>query len=131
MTQAFQASVAAHVARYKERLEQVFKASAQDVIAEAQTPVARGGRMPVYTGFLRNSLVSGLNGSTALTGPESYVLAIAGSKLGDSVFAGWTANYARHVEYGTNGRPGRFYMRGAAQQWQQIVDRNAVALGGG
>lgn len=131
MTTAFQASVAAYIAQYKDRLERVFKASAQDVIAEAQTPVARGGRMPVDTGFLRNSMVAGLNGSTALSGADSYVLAIAGADLGDSIFAGWTANYARHVEYGAQGRAGRFYMRGAAQQWQQIVDRNAAALGGG
>lgn len=130
MAEAFEATVAAHVARYKATLERVFKASAQDVIELAQRPVAQGGRMPVDTGFLRNSLVSGLNGSTALSGANSYVVTIAGADLGDSIFAGWTANYARHVEYGARGRAGRFFMRGAAQQWQQIVDRNAAAFGG-
>lgn len=124
----FSAQVNDYVRKYKERMEAVFKQSAQDLIAEAQTPVAQGGNMPVDTGFLRNSLVSGLNGSTSLTGADSYVLAIAGAKLGDSIFAGWTANYARYVEYGARGRPGRFFMRGAAQNWQDIVTRNANEL---
>lgn len=124
----FSAQVNDYVRKYKERMEAVFKQSAQDVIAQAQTPVAQGGNMPVDTGFLRNSLVSGLNGSTSLTGADSYVLAVAGANLGDSIFAGWTANYARYQEYGPNGRPGRFFMRAAAQNWQDIVTRNANEL---
>lgn len=106
----------------------VFKQSSQDVFEIAQTPVAQGGNMPVDTGFLRNSLVSGLNGTTAMTGADGYVMTIAGAELGDTIQGYWTADYARHVEYGANGRAPRFFARNAAAQWQAIVDKNARAV---
>ena len=121
----FTAQIMAFAEDSKRRMELVVKQSAQDVGDLAQRPVAQGGNMPVDTGFLRNSLIAGLNGSTSLKGPDSYVLAIAGAELGDSIFFGWTANYARFVEYGTQGRAGRFFALNAAQQWQAIVARNA------
>lgn len=121
----FTAQIAAFAEKSKAKLELVVKQSAQDVGEIAQTPVAKGGNMPVDTGFLRNSLVAGLNGTTSLIGPDSYVLAIAGAEIGDSIFFGWTANYARPVEYGAQGRAGRFFMLNAAQQWQRIVSQNA------
>lgn len=128
MAQSFEAQVSAWVAKSQRRIEAVFKQSAQEVFSTAQKPVAQGGNMPVDTGFLRNSLISGLNGSTSLTGPDSYTLAIAQAKLGDSVFGGWTANYARPVEYGARGRQGRRFAGQAAAQWQAIVKRNAAKL---
>ena len=128
MSGAFAASLKGFKDRTLDKVEAVFKQSVQEVIADAQVPVAKGGRMPVDTGFLRNSMVSGLNGSTSLTGPDSYALVIAQAGLDDVIFAGWTAEYARHVEYGARGRPGRFYMRGAAQKWQTIVNKNAALV---
>jgi hypothetical protein len=125
---SFSAQVSAWVAKSERRIEAVFKESAQEVFSIAQTPVARGGNMPVDTGFLRNSLVSGLNGSTSLSGPDAYTLAIAQAKLGDSVFGGWTANYARYVEYGAGGRTPRRFAGSAAEQWQRIVARNSARL---
>ena len=122
---SFTAQIKAFTDRAKEKLETVVKASAQEVFSIAQTPKAQGGRMPVDTGFLRNSLVAELNGSTVAGGADAYVLAVAGMDLGDTVFAGWTAKYARHMEYGTSRTPGNFYMLAAAQQWQAIVARNA------
>ena len=121
----FTAQIAAFAEDAKRKMELVVKQSAQDVGEIAQRPVAKGGNMPIDTGFLRNSLVAGLNGTTSLSGPDAYVLAIAGAELGDTIFFGWTASYARFVEYGTQGRAGRFFMLNAAQQWPQIVARNA------
>lgn len=118
----------------KAKLELVFKASAQDVFEIAQRPKALGGNIPVDTGFLRNSFVSGLNGSTALSGPDAFVAAIASAELGDAVFGGWTAAYARRMEYGFTGtdsrgrtynQAGNHFALNAVQQWQQIVARNA------
>jgi hypothetical protein len=63
-----------------------------------------------------------------LTGPDSFVLAIAGATIGDTIEGGWTANYARHVEYGARGRQGRRFAGQAAAQWQQIVARQSAAL---
>ncbi len=101
------------------------KQSAQEVFSIAQTPKAQGGRMPVDTGFLRNSLIAELNGAQVGGGADAYTLAVAGLELGDTVFAGWTANYARFQEYGTSNMAGNFFMLNAAQQWQAIVARNA------
>lgn len=139
MATTFTAQMAAFATQTKERMELVVKQSAQDVAELAQrdrasrarrpkkgiAPAVGGGNLPVDVGFLRNSLVAGLNGSTSLKGPDSYVLAIAGMELGDSVIFGWSAEYARFVEYGANGVPGAFFALRAAQEWQQIVARNA------
>lgn len=111
--------------KVKRRMKAVVQESTQRVFAEAQTPVAKGGNMPVDTGFLRNSLTMALNGSTSLTGPESYVLSVAGMDLGDIIEGGWTANYARHVEHGSRGRAGRKFMNSAANNWTRIVDQVA------
>jgi len=124
----FTAQIKAFTDRAKEKMETVVKQSAQEVFSIAQTPKARGGRMPVDTGTLRGSLTLSLNGSTVSSGPDAYVLAVAGMELGDVIFGGWggpAAGYARHQEYGTSRMPGNFYMLSAAQQWQAIVARNA------
>lgn len=131
----FSAQVSEHVRRYKRRMEFVFKQSAQDVIGLAQAgqpsvKVTGGsfeiGAVPVDTGFLINSLTSGLNGQYGFDGKDSYLLAIAGAELGDSIQAGWTASYALDVEYGNAFMEGRFFVRANAQKWQQIVDENAA-----
>jgi len=126
--ESFSAQVNAYVSETIERSTAVFKQSAQDVIADAQTPTGKGGRMRVDTGFLRNSHVSGLNGSTSLSGADSYVLTIAGAKLGDSITGGWTADYAIPREFGARGQAPDFFARGAAQKWQQFVDANSRKL---
>lgn len=124
MTGTFTAQIESFAAKSKAKIELVFKQSAQDVFEIAQRPVAKGGRMPVDTGFLRNSFVAGLNGSTSLSGADAYALVIAGADLGDVVFGGWTAEYARHIEYGTSRMVGRHFALGAAQEWQRIVAAN-------
>lgn len=126
MAKSFSATVSGWASETEKRTEAVFKQSAQDVIEDAQLPVAKGGRMRVDTGFLRNSHVSGLNGSTALTGADSYVLTIAQAELGDVITGGWTADYAIPREFGARGQPPDFFMRGAAQKWKSIVEANAA-----
>jgi hypothetical protein len=128
MSGKFTAQINAWSEKAKRNMALVVKQSAQDVFEIAQTPVAKGGNMPVDTGFLRNSLISGLNGNGSFEGADSYVLAIAEMEMGDVMIGGWTAAYAVHQEYGTTSMAGRFYMRGAAQQWQGIVARNAAKL---
>lgn len=125
MGNSFTAEIDAFAKKSARIVELIFKASAQDVFEVAQSPKAQGGNMPVDTGFLRNSLLSSLNGQGGTKGPEGYVLAIAGAKLGDAVEGGWTANYSRHIEYGTSRMAGSFFALRAAQQWQAIVSKNA------
>lgn len=137
MVETFSAQIKDWAGRTSRNMELLFKASAQDVYSIAQTPVAQGGNMPVDTGFLRNSFVSGLNGSTALSGPDAYMLAIAGAKLGDVIFGGWTAKYAARMEFGFSGadslgrvynQEGRGFARKAAMQWPRIVQTNAAVF---
>lgn len=135
MSQSFEAQISAHVANYKNRLKAVVKNSAQHVFSVAQRPKAQGGNLPVLTGFLRGSFISGLNGSTAMTGPDVYEMVISGYELGDSIFGGWTANYALRREHGFNGydslgraynETGDQFMNKAAAEWVPTVHREAA-----
>jgi hypothetical protein len=134
MAGKFEAQVAEFARLTKEKMLLVVKQSAQDVFEIAQKPKAQGGRMPVAVGYLWNtSFVAGLNGTFTMSGGESYVLAIAGMELGDSMIGGWSAEYALRMEYGfvgedslgrTYNQPGNFYALNAAMEWQAIVARN-------
>lgn len=142
----FQAQVSDWVLQAKERIELVVKESAQEVVAEMQAPgpsVAnpsfsgdgRTGNMPVASGFLRASLMASTDApilrSVENPDPEAKYtynagqvsLVIAGAQLGQALYFTYGANYARHVEYGARGRPGRAFVRLAAQKWPQIVAR--------
>jgi hypothetical protein len=126
MTESFTAQLSAWAKKTQRRQQAILRASASDVIDLAQTPIAKGGNMPVDTGFLRNSLQSSLSGSTSLTGPDSYALVAGQMEPGDVARFGWTASYAGSVEYGTRGRPGRYFVRNAARQWPHIVKANVA-----
>ena len=91
---------------------------------------------PVDTGFLRNSFNITLNalpsiGDTGI-GLEGISGAIAGIKLTDTVYLNFTASYAMRLEYGFEGKDslgrlynqsGRFWVRGAAQNWNTYVEQ--------
>lgn len=93
----------------------------------------KGGRMPRVTGFLKNSARAQIgsmpagpreNGSETTFGENDWrggvTLVIAQMKPGDVLFMGWSAVYARKMEqkYG--------FMKGAALEWQRIVDEVAA-----
>lgn len=113
-----------------DKMRRVVRASVQDTIADAQTPVAQGGSMPVDEAFLINSLATELNGSGVATGADSFVLAIAQMEPGDVLAAGWTAEYARARHYKPEdfGQGGGHWRDKAAAKWQDTVDRNARAV---
>ena len=72
------------------------------------------------------SLARGAGGA----GPD-FAAALAGFDLGEEIVVGFTAKHARPIEYGrttSTGRvvPGRFFVRGAVQQWQRVVEANAA-----
>lgn len=128
MTKSFTASVQAFADKTAARMRDVMRESVQDMMDIAQTPKAQGGRMPVDTGFLRNSVASGLNGAFGPAGPDSYELTIAGMDLGDVARFAWTADYAIHQELGTSKMAGNHFVGSAAAQWPQIVERNAARV---
>lgn len=128
MTKSFTASVQAFADKTAAQMRDVMRESVQDVLDIAQTPKAQGGRMPVDTGFLRNSVASGLNGAFSAPGADSYELTIAGMDLGDVARFAWTADYAIHQELGTSTMAGNFFVGSAAAQWPQIVEANAARV---
>lgn len=133
----FSATVDAWVRKSKQKTEAVFKTAVQSTIDDMQTPVGAGGNMPVDTGFLRASIQASLNAPVLRQMPNpggaagfatDTSLVIAGAELGDTIYATYGANYAVYQEYGANGKPGRGFVRLAAQNWQANVNRAVAAL---
>lgn len=128
----FAASVGAFVAQSEQRMDAVFRESVQRTIEEAQTPVGKGGKMRVDTGFLRNSGAASLSGMPSGLSrprgkgdkgePQDVDAVIAGAPRGATIWFGWTANYARPREY-VDG-----FLRSAAQNWQKTVETVAAEL---
>lgn len=122
MKSKFDAQVNGWARKCERRLEAIFKESAQRVIEQAQTPVGEGGKIRIRTGFLRASGQASLTGWPS--GPSrreeglgqfDYSITIAGAKLGQTIYFGWTAEYAGFREYEDG------FMRSAAQNWGSIV----------
>jgi len=105
----------------EKRIDAVLKDATQSVVAVAQQTKAKGGRMPVDTGNLRNSLQSSVAGGASGEGKESYIMVAAGMKGGDLATFTWTAEYAAAVNNGNRGRPGAHFVEGAVDQWPAIV----------
>ena len=142
---SFSAQVNDWVKGSKARMVAVRNEAAQRTIEIMQTPVAKGGNLPVDTGFLRASLKAAIgtanfqeienDASASLTyNPEDISLIISGADISDTIEAVYTAKYARRMNYGFSGEDslGRVYNQAprlfvdlAAQQWPQIVDQVA------
>ncbi len=105
----------------RNRIDAVLKDATQSVVAVAQVTKAKGGRMPVDTGNLRNSLLSSVAGGAMGQGESSYIMVAAGMKGGDLATFTWTAEYAAAVNNGNRGRPGAHFVEGAVDQWPAIV----------
>lgn len=134
MTDVFSKAVRDFSEKTKQRIDAVFRSSAQDVAEEMVTPIYKGGNMRVKTGFLRASLRASTEAMPSIdpnarpkvdaklgSYPEStdqINLVIAGVNLDQTIFLGFTASYARPREY----RDG--FVRLAAQRWETIVDAN-------
>lgn len=131
------ASVEAWALENHRILTEIFRQSAQELMNEMQEPLKGGGHMPIETGFLRASLIVSRNGALPLMDRENPYSArnsvtfngaaaaavIATAELGDTISAGYSANYAAHQEYGTAKMAGRGFVRLAVQNWPQIVAR--------
>jgi len=122
---SFAAQVDGLVKKTERNLTAVFRESAKRVIQQAQDNV------PIDTGFLRSSLQVGINVAVPpASRPQSAPGAvpnisavIAGASLGDTITAGYTANYALFVEYGTSRMGPRRFVGRAVANWQGTVNR--------
>lgn len=133
----FMAEIDAWSRQTEQRMTAVFRQSAQTVAETVKMTRDRGGHMRVKTGFLRASLMAstsqmpGINpmAEPAENAPDnSYAedgnvtLVIAGADPGETVYLGFTANYARPREYQDG------FVRLTAQQWPQIVEASAKLI---
>lgn len=145
---SFAASIASFRDLTKTQMQAVLSESIQDVMDEAQTPVANGGRMPVDDGHLINSVVTELNGTqigtTALaedlSGSASganIALLVAGIEPGDTARIGWAAAHAMRQHEGfvgedslgrTYNQQGKHWVDGAAANWPAHIEKNAKRL---
>lgn len=137
MTNSFDAVIDKVVADTKDKMLKVVRNSIQEVVEEAQTPLAKGGKIHVDTGFLRSSGQAQLNqlpvgqteGRDRAEGemgvlPEyvvpdnaDYILpTLWKMKIGDTFYFGWTARYAQIREIYDG------FMESAVMKWKQIVD---------
>lgn len=137
MAGSFTVQMQAFRDKTKAQMRAVLGTSVQDVMEEAQLPEEDGGRIPVDTGALRNSLVSELNGAQLGQGPESYTLAASQIEPGDVARFAWVAAHALRMEHGfvgedsagrTYNQSGKHFVEGAAAQWPAIVARNVGKL---
>ena len=111
----------------------IFREAVQRVIKEMLKPRAKGGYMPVKTGFLRASLVMSKSEMPAMrdgavpaegatyTEDDSVILVIAGAELGETLYAGFVAAYARAQNYGFGTHAGYLFVEMSAQKWAEIV----------
>lgn len=128
----FEAQVGEWARKVDGAFDAVFKEAAQEIVSELNTLV------PVDTGFLRASLRASTTDMPLLTRENpgapvpddmsEIVLVIAGAEAGDVLYLGYTANYAAHVHYGANGRPGRPWVSMVAQRWESIVATKAAEV---
>lgn len=95
------------------RTHKVVKESVMRTVKQANTPKDDGGQMPVYTGFLKNSLAAnvgsmpsgpslgpilhqggGVEFRDPMGNPNSAYAAIMAWDLSGNLYVGWTAEYA-------------------------------------
>lgn len=129
---SFAAQVGSWANKVDGALEAVFKESAQELVAQLNQLVPRD------TGFLAASLMASTTAMPQMTRANpgaavpgdlgDIVLVIAGADLGDTIFLGYTANYAAHVHYGARGNAPRPWVTMVAQRWIAIVEAKAAEV---
>lgn len=131
------ADMEAIVDRTDKKMLAVVRASIADTVNEMQTPVAKGGRMRVDTGFLRASGRASLegwpsgNGQRPADAPVGQYTGVYdnydGQALnavllqmtyGDTFYWGWVANYAQYRELYDG------FMEASLQNWSRVVAFN-------
>ncbi|WP_181175716.1 HK97 gp10 family phage protein [Mesorhizobium sp. B2-3-4] len=141
---SFAAQVGDWCAKVPVALEIVFKEAAQELVSQMDqlvadeiydTPPAPGYKR---TGFLRASLMASTTAMPTLSRNNpgvpvpadlgDVILVINGADLGDTVYLGYTANYAAFVHYGAQGRTPRPWVTMVAQRWVMIVEAKAAEV---
>ncbi len=136
MAKTFTAQINEIIKLTDARITAVVRQSTQEIVDIAQKPVAKGGKMRVDTGFLRASGQMSLSGMPS--GPTrpaddakpgqyqpnnaTVLLSLGNFKLGQTIYFGWTANYAKYREIYDG------FLGAAVQQWPSIVAKNVAKV---
>ena len=130
MTKTFSASVKGWSEKAK-RNSRLIVMEASEAVYSAMTERHAGvgepggsfvtGKVPVDTGFLANSVHVEISGALVGQGTPDFMGVISGMKIGDSIEAAFTAEYAAAVNYGTAHMAGRFFVNQAVAQWPAFV----------
>lgn len=129
MADKFESTIDKFVVDTEQKMLIVARESINAVVEEAQTPVSKGGKMRVLTGFLRSTGLASLNApprgpsvgdktKTYTWNGDSIVAVLARMKLGDVFYFGWTANYAKYREVYDG------FLDSALQNFQQHVNES-------
>jgi hypothetical protein len=138
--QSFAAQVSEWVKAEQEREAAVLRTAAQMVANNVRTSVAQGGRIPVDTGNLKNSLMASTTSMPTVDQQEKQYadqsgeieLIIANLDVGETLYLGFQAAYGPRMNYGFVGEDslGRLYNQAGygfvdaeAQDWPQTVKR--------
>ncbi|MGO4641710.1 HK97 gp10 family phage protein [Mesorhizobium sp. 2RAF45] len=144
MAQSFAATVGDWCLKVPVAVEIVFKESAQELVSQLDQLLAdevyAKPQAPGYkrTGFLRASLMASTSAMPTLSRDNpgvavppdlgDVILVINGADLGDTLYLGYTANYAAFVHYGANGTTPRPWVTMVAQRWVMIVEAKAAEV---
>lgn len=130
---SFAATVGQWAQKVDGALEAVFKEAAQDLVSQLNVLVPVG-----ETGFLRSSLMASTTAMPSLTRANpgisvpgdlgDILLVINSADLGDTLYLGYTANYAAFVHFGAQGRTPRPWVTMVAQRWEMIVAEKATEV---
>lgn len=126
----FEAQVDKIILKTEKRMRAVVQIAVNKTVTKANTPTAKGGHMRVDTGFLRASgrmsftgMPSGPSRNPDKTRTVKYsfdgsaiTAGLAGVDLGDTIYFGWAANYARVREVYDG------FLETALMDWQGTVD---------
>lgn len=144
MSNSFAATVSAWAAQSEKRLEQTYRRSVELLADEMRDTKPNGGRLPFHTGNLARSLMAstqgmpqGAEGAAAFLSDQDVGTVTATLGLGQAVWIGYQAIYARRQNYGFVGadslgrvynQAGSYFVEGAIANWQQIVAKAAAEL---
>ena len=121
----------------KAKLTAIMRQSAQEIANAASTPQPSVkqtggsfeiGKIPVDTGFLRNSQVTTLNGGGGAQGPDAAASVIGSAPLGSTIGVQWTADYAKTIDQGNARIAARLFVSYHVERWQAIVGKIAEKL---
>ena len=109
----------------------IYSLAVEKLIDDAQKTLGEGGRMPVITGFLRNSLLVNLHGQAVGKMSESGDGPELSLDLGEEIRIAWHAVYAEWVEFGARtlksgekvykSGGGRYFLTKAVERWPQFL----------